>query len=472
MKRIILSLLLLVASNIFAQSKLSQTKFDLGEISRTNEDVVDLVLANYGSEDLYILRIEAPEPLTTKYTSKTIRQNSSTTLRFKLNPKDKGRISEKVLIHFSDATTPTTIELTANVKTPPKNNRQECPSFNKADMAQKRADAYAQNRPAKIKRYHVHVGDAAKEQPLLSNKVSEKEESASTYSNTTAIPSIEEQRKDFGKSKTTPKETPRHTDSAPKKERQTPEERRNSPSLLDKLFGDPEGVKGTAENNPEVKTESLDELPIQNKTQEKENSPAPVQNTADETLLTDNYRPNNIVFLIDASYSMTKEGRMDLLKATMVKLLTPLRSIDSLSIVTYSGDARILIAPTSGFEKDKIAEAINNITPEGSTQAAKGLSTAIDVGLSSFIASGNNQIVLATDGDFDIGSANTRLREKITNAAKKGLTTSVVGIRQEKGSGKSLREIKNLGEGEMLKIKLESQTASVLEMIKKQSSSK
>lgn len=183
--------------------------------------------------------------------------------------------------------------------------------------------------------------------------------------------------------------------------------------------------------------------------------------------MSDLYKPNNIVFLIDASTSMREEDKIELLKKSMIELLNPLRSIDFLSIVTYSGESTLILKPTSGINKEAIKEIINGIKADGSTQAVKGIKKAIQVAKSNFLLDGNNQIILASDGAFDIGERNESLRRKIKNEAIQGITISVLGIKNEKWTNKSLKEICELGQGSLIKINKESDTKKVLEEIKK-----
>jgi len=191
-----------------------------------------------------------------------------------------------------------------------------------------------------------------------------------------------------------------------------------------------------------------------------------VEKNINQSLLDNNYKPNNIVFLIDASTSMREAGRMELLKTAMIKLMEPLRSVDYLSIVTYSGEATILMPPTSGEDKSIIQTSIENIPADGSTQAVKGIKEAIEVGMSNLIQDGNNQIFLASDGAFDIGDRNTRLRKQISTTAESGLLISVIGIKNENWTAKRLKEIAYLGGGTYVKIKSEKDTDQVLEEMK------
>lgn len=186
-------------------------------------------------------------------------------------------------------------------------------------------------------------------------------------------------------------------------------------------------------------------------------------------LLGSEYQANNIIFLIDASSSMEKEGKFDLLKSSLIELLKPLRDIDYLSIITYAGDARVLLPPTSSVEKDSIVKSINGLHAMGSTNAIDGIDLAILTGEENFIAEGNNQIYLVTDGAFSLGKRNETSRQKLRDAAEKGLTTSVLAIKSERWTYKSLKEITLLGKGDIIKIKKEKDKKKVLRSIKSSS---
>ncbi|MEX2380187.1 MAG: VWA domain-containing protein [Vicingaceae bacterium] len=492
MKKIIpftITLLYLLYSFAMKAQDISQTHFDLGKVSRVNEDVVELNIANPSAEDIYLLRIEAEDPIDVKYTSKNIRSNSATLLRFKLNPKTIGRSQSKVNLFFSHLSEPVELSFSMNVKELPRNNLQDCPSFNSADMAQKSLAAFNRQKKAKIKRYYVSIGNQqeqiskskSREQEELAektspaeNNITEEEEERLDY------PSIAEMRKAQSNQSTTkreeqPKGALHNRKKEEKKERKSPEERRNAPSLGQILFGsqeeEHEEQEFEQEQEEQQQQQQQEEIPIKEAKIESEEieetaiAPAPPQKQ-EENLLDDNYKANNVVFLIDASNSMNNDNKMALLQIAMAELLAPLRSIDYLSIITYAGNARVLLPPTSGIEKDSIEKSIFNIQAEGSTQAVKGLNTAIDVGLANFIEGGNNQIILATDGAFDIGERNTRLRERIEETAQKGLKITVVGIQNENYTNTSLKEIASLGQSEFIRIKNKNQSKRLLEFVK------
>lgn len=186
-------------------------------------------------------------------------------------------------------------------------------------------------------------------------------------------------------------------------------------------------------------------------------------------LLGDEYLPNNIIFLIDASSSMEDEARFDLLKISLIELLKPLRSIDYLSMISYAGEAELLLAPTSSVEKDSIGKVIRSLKASGSTNAVKGIDLALETAYDSFIEGGNNEIYLVTDGAFSLGSRNRRSRNDLDEAADYGIKVSVLAVKSDRIARKSLREISKLGDGDLIRIEREGDKDKVLKAIKRSS---
>jgi len=430
-------LLLSVAVSSFAQVLLSENSFDLGEVDQLNEDVVDLNIVNQSEEAIFILRIEAATGVAIKYTSKNLKPNSAELIRIKLNPKKTGQVKEAVKLYFSSNQEPTTIEITADVKVIPKDNRQACPSFGVAEMPQANFQQFVnQQQVGEISAFFVElIPKDDYKQWELAQKVETVEKSRDVI-----LEVREEEPTELKKEEN-------------EREKMTPEERRNAPSIMETLFGNPEDTTEKAESSQsEVKEQEALTIPVGN-----------------PNALDNSFKPNNIVFLIDASTSMREEERMDLLKKAMINLLESLREIDYLSIVTYSGEAQVLLTPTSGISRDAIRRSIDNIVADGSTQAVKGIKKAIQTGNSSFIEGGNNQIILATDGAFNIGERNMSLRRKIEKTAEDGLTITVLGIKNDRWTNKSLKEISDLGKGDLIRISGDRDAEKVLEEVKKKS---
>jgi Ca-activated chloride channel family protein len=146
-------------------------------------------------------------------------------------------------------------------------------------------------------------------------------------------------------------------------------------------------------------------------------------------IATDNLPPSNLVFLIDVSGSMSDPNKLPLLKSSFKMLVNELREQDHVAIVVYAGAAGLVLEPTSGSDKKKIIEALDNLEAGGSTAGGAGIKLAYAVAKEHFKKEGNNRIVLATDGDFNIGaSSNAEMERLIEEKRKEGVFLTVLGF--------------------------------------------
>jgi Ca-activated chloride channel family protein len=139
--------------------------------------------------------------------------------------------------------------------------------------------------------------------------------------------------------------------------------------------------------------------------------------------------PGNFVFLIDASGSMDLPNRLPLLKAAFQMFVKNLRPIDTVSIVTYGGTVGIWLQPTSGAEKEKIIKSIEELTAMGDTPGEAAIMTAYALANRTFNKSGSNRVILATDGDFNVGlSSEKALEDLITKERQGGVYLTCLGV--------------------------------------------
>ena len=137
----------------------------------------------------------------------------------------------------------------------------------------------------------------------------------------------------------------------------------------------------------------------------------------------------NLVFLIDVSGSMDEADKLPLLKSAFRLLVGKLKETDTVSIVTYAGDAGVVLEPTQAKERQKILDAIDNLQPGGSTAGAEGIETAYKLAEKAFKKDGVNRVMLATDGDFNVGPASDEdLKRIIEERRKSGIFLSVLGF--------------------------------------------
>lgn len=142
----------------------------------------------------------------------------------------------------------------------------------------------------------------------------------------------------------------------------------------------------------------------------------------------ENMPASNFVFLIDVSGSMYGATRLDLVKASMKLLVNNLRDKDKVAIVVYAGNAGEVLPSTSGADKQKIREALDQLTAGGSTAGGAGIKLAYEIAKKNFVKDGNNRIILCTDGDFNVGvSSNQGLEDMVAQERKSGIFLSVLG---------------------------------------------
>lgn len=143
---------------------------------------------------------------------------------------------------------------------------------------------------------------------------------------------------------------------------------------------------------------------------------------------TENLPVSNLVFLIDVSGSMYGPERLDLVKSSLKLLVNNLRDKDRVAIVVYSGAAGEKLPSTSGSDKQKIKEAIDELEAEGSTAGGAGIQLAYKIARKNFVTGGNNRIILCTDGDFNVGvSSDEGLEKLIEKERKTGIFLTVLG---------------------------------------------
>lgn len=137
---------------------------------------------------------------------------------------------------------------------------------------------------------------------------------------------------------------------------------------------------------------------------------------------------SNLVFLIDVSGSMEGRNRLDLVKSSLKLLVNNLRKKDRVAIVVYAGSAGEVLPSTSGRNKQKIREALDQLSAGGSTAGGEGIQLAYKIAKKNFIKGGNNRIILCTDGDFNVGISSKEGLEKLIETERKtGVFLTILG---------------------------------------------
>lgn len=163
---------------------------------------------------------------------------------------------------------------------------------------------------------------------------------------------------------------------------------------------------------------------------------------------TDNLPASNLVFLVDVSGSMNDQNKLPLLKQSMKILVKQLRKKDKVSIVVYAGAAGLVLPPTSGDEKKTIIDALENLQAGGSTAGGAGIELAYKIAQENFVKNGNNRVILATDGDFNVGASSDKdMKTLIEEKRKSGVFLTCLGYGMGNYKDSKMETIANKGNG-------------------------
>lgn len=174
--------------------------------------------------------------------------------------------------------------------------------------------------------------------------------------------------------------------------------------------------------------------------------------------------PNsNLVFLIDVSGSMDSPNKLGLLKGAFEILVDQLRAEDKVSIVVYAGAAGVVLHPTMGSDKKGIMNAITNLRAGGSTAGGAGIQLAYKLAEENFIPNENNRVILATDGDFNVGASSNRAMEKLIEKKREsGVFLTVLGFGMGNYKDSKMETLADMGNGNHAYIDTKQEAKKVL----------
>jgi len=157
---------------------------------------------------------------------------------------------------------------------------------------------------------------------------------------------------------------------------------------------------------------------------------------------------SNLVFLIDVSGSMNRANKIGLLKNALKMLTKQLTAQDKVAIVVYAGAAGTVLEPTAGDNNQAIIDALSRLSAGGSTNGGAGINAAYALAKKSFVSGGINRVILATDGDFNVGTTNQQsLKELIVQQKKSGVALSILGFGSGNYNDQLMQELAQNGDG-------------------------
>jgi Mg-chelatase subunit ChlD len=419
---------LFLLNSLSGQVVFNTSYHDLGEINKDDKKYFDFTLTNAGKETAFLLRVEEPYGIDVKFSKKEILPDSTIVVRIKYTPKKKGKFKKDVPVWVNVNNEPITLTIEGDAKTFDINESLACPDFKtkkqpkdlKSDLKIKVIDV---NTKKPIKNATVEIiWDGLNYKQLKTNKDGEGVQNLK-WDNYYFVVNAE----GYGT-----------------KEIDFYVNKKNN--YLEFELGEP-----TEEEIIAIKEDTIIEEVV---VIEKEDT------VSTKELPVNLFAPNNVVFLIDVSVSMKQEGRLDLLKASMIELLNGLRPIDKLAIVTYATSTEVVLKSDYVTNKGEITQLIKDLTAGGYTAGGKGIKKAYQVARANKIEDGNNQVIIATDGAFIL--TRNDILENVASNLEKGVTISVVGVKNKKTTVKSMSAIAKTGDGNYIHIKSYEQAKSVL----------
>ncbi len=163
------------------------------------------------------------------------------------------------------------------------------------------------------------------------------------------------------------------------------------------------------------------------------------------------YKPNNIIFLVDVSSSMSDTLKLKVMQSALHYLISALRPMDKISFVTYADTVKLLRDGISGNQKEDLNGVVNKLKARGGTKGRKAILFSLDLALKNYIGNGNNQIILATDGKFRFYSEDQQIY--LQKQGTKLIKLSTIAFGNDKDAMANLKEIAEIGKGNFIHIK-------------------
>ena len=444
-----------------SQVEFNTIKHDFGDLESYSSRYVDIILDNKGSKEAWVLSVKKPMNVAYIISKQIIPADSSTIIRFQVNPKQKGRFSYDIDVFTSNQNEATKIKLIGNLRDIQQDNSSsftDCPTFN---------DRPGGKNPNDFDLTVVTIDKDTKEE--LSNstvtliqggqaiwvnitdrkgKIKENATLGLSYFyathegyNSAELGSYVNFKRNFvvielEKDKTVVEEPP--VVVVPPIDTTTIAV--NDPPVVIEEIPEPE-----EEIIIEIETHLENEFEPEEETSIVVDAPPSFTDLDRDDFSEEYFKPVNVVFILDVSSSMKQVDKIELMKYSLMQLTDMLRPQDKFGIVTYASDARVLLKPTSGAAKDEIKDEIKALKAFGYTSGGSGIKLGYKTAKRAKISNGKNHVVIITDGAFNRNS--NGYKKYIKKYRRKGITMSVVGIRNKTVDEEDMKEAAQLGGG-------------------------
>lgn len=442
MRQLTLFLALFISSCSFAQISFNKVKHDFGDLEAYDFRYVDILLKNEGDKQEWLLSVKKPMEVVYLNSGQFIEKDSTLIVRLQVNPGKKGRFSYEVDIFTSDRAEATTIKLTGSIKEFDRNNTSAftaCPNF---------SDRPGGKDPNAFDLTVVTIDKDSRE-TLSESSVSMLQNGQVVWTKKTDRKGKIEEDATLGLSYF----YATHEGYNPAELGAYVNFQRNYIVLeLDKnpeIEIPPVDTTIIADNPPETIIEIEEQPPVDTTTFIAELPPS-FEDLDDDDFTSENFAPINVVFVLDISSSMKDADKMELMKYSLFQLTDMLRPQDKMGIVTYSSTTRVMLAPTSGGDKDAIKAQVEDLKAAGFTAGGKGIKLGFAQANKSKIEDGTNHVIIITDGAFNRDSDD--YKRYVRKYKRKGINFSVVGIKNKERDREEMIEAAELGGGHYVPI--------------------
>lgn len=427
-----------------AQIMVNPSKISFGEFGKDSEKIVDLILENKTGKSDFLLRSVIGVDFEVKFTTKTLDPYGQMVIRLQFNPRQKGDFREVIELYFASMTEPIKIPVTAKVNYVNVNGNTPCPDFNTRP-----ADCCSSNW------FIVEVYDAQTLKPIEKARVRIEEDGYIHLNLQTTKEGKVSQTARIGF----------YSIVVDKKgyKAQTQTSYINNLNGLFQFYLERD-ASFKEEEIVQIEEEVIEEveeiiIPDEEIAEIKESTSLP------ESM----FSANNVVFLLDISGSMGIGDKLDLMKYSLEELVSVLRDIDKVGLISYANEAKVLQHSTSGSNKEEVITQVKNITTGGKTSGAKGFKRSFQMLKKNKIEGGNNQLIVISDGAFAIEDQKA-IEKLVRKYQKKGYSTTVVGIKANSFAKDNLEFVSKLGNGSFLQIEDKDSAEQILiEELKKKS---
>ena len=443
--------ILFAFGSVNAQTVFLDQPYEIGLIDKSNQRYVDVPIKNTSDKKVFIFRAETDKRFQIRYSSKELLPDSTVYMRVQFTPEVKGPFSEKIAIHFSCYTEPKTIKVAGFTQHIPISSIA-CPSFSDQDINTSLNFELEvtvidkETREPIQKAQAILIKNGIPVEKLITNSKGfvEKEVelglyyfvvSAETYFPTEFVKYVN-----------------RNNNLILVELEKVPEEE----LVVSETNKPAEAIEDSSEDlfeSGEIESKSTVEI-IMDEVEEQDTIVEIMVEAEDEPypdFSVNEFKPSNIVFLVDVSTSMAYTGKLDLLKVAMINLAGMLRDVDQITVVSYADNANIILETMPGNNPDTIISIVQGLKAHGHTAGGKGMKKAYQKAEEFFIPHGNNQVIMATDGGFTQNDINPyKLAKKYK---KKGITISIVGVKTNQVQELSLEKVVGLGDGNYVRIK-------------------